>query len=57
MKATITNTFRHTTKATIEAEENETLTRKAIEEKYFKPFGGVILTMNEKVAKVEWYED
>ena len=57
MKATITNRFRFTTYATIEAEENEVLTEKAIEEKYFFPFGGIIIGMTDKIAHVQWYED
>ena len=57
MKATITNRFRYTTYATIEAEGDEVLTKKAIEEKYFFPFGGIITVITDKIAHVQWYED
>ena len=57
MKATITNRFRFTTYATIVAEGDEVLTEKAIEEKYFFPFGGIIIGMTDKIAHVQWYED
>ena len=57
MKATIANRFRFTTYATIVAEGDEVLTKEAIEEKYFFPFGGIIIGMTDKIAHVQWYND
>ena len=57
MKVTKAMTIRFTTYATIEAEENEVLTKSAIEEKFFKRFGGVIIGMTDKVARISIYQD
>ena len=57
MKAIDTRTVRYTTYATIVAEGDEVLTKEAIEERYFNPFGGHITGMTDKIAHVEWYND
>lgn len=46
-----------TTYATIVADEGEKLTEEAIAEKYFTPFGGVIVGFTEELANVRWYND
>lgn len=46
-----------TTYATIVADEGEKLTEEAIAEKYFTPFGGVIVGFTEDLANVRWYND
>lgn len=57
MQVKILYTIGHTTTARITADEGETLTREAIEERFFHPFGGSIQGMTETVANVVWYED
>ena len=57
MKVINTRTVRYTTYATIIAEGDEVLTKEAIEEKYFFPFGGHITGMTDKIAHIEWYND
>ncbi len=57
MKVTERRTVGYTTYATVVAEDNEVLTAQAIEEKYFFPFGGVIVGMTDKIAHINWYND
>ena len=57
MQVKIIHTIGHTTTARITADEGETLTKEAIEKRFFYPFGGVIQGMTETVANVVWYED
>ena len=57
MKVINTRTVRYTTYATIIAEGDEVLTKEAIAEKYFYPFGGYIAGMTDKTANIEWYND
>ena len=57
MKVIDTRTVRYTTYATIIAEGDEVLTKEAIAEKYFYPFGGYIAGMTDKTANIEWYND
>lgn len=57
MKVIETRTIRYTTYATVIADEGETLTREAIEERFFYPFGGHITGMSKDIAHIEWYND
>ena len=57
MKVIETRTIRYTTYATIIADEGETLTQEAIEERFFYPFGGVIEGMTKDIAHIVWYND
>lgn len=52
-----TRTVGYTTYATVVAEENEVLTKEAIEERFFYPFGGHITGMTKDIAHVVWYND
>ena len=57
MKVRESSTVGYTTRATIVADEGEVLTKEAIEERYFQPFGGVIIGMCDTIAHVHWYND
>ena len=57
MKLTVERTLGYTVYATVEAEENEVLTKEAIEKKYFHPFGGHIIGMTDNIARINYYLD
>ena len=57
MKVTQSRTAGYSTYATIVAEDDEVLTKEAIEETYFQPFGGNIIGMCDTIAHVVWYND
>lgn len=57
MKVIEMRTVGYTTYATVVAEENEVLTKEAIEERFFYPFGGHITGMTKDIAHIVWYND
>lgn len=57
MKIIQTETFGYTVRATIQAEQGETLIKENIEERFFQPFGGHIISMAADIAHIIWYND
>lgn len=57
MKIIQTENFGYTVRATIQAEQGEILTKENIEERFFQPFGGHIISMTNDIAYIIWYND
>ena len=57
MQVKDSRTVGYTVHATIIADEGETLTQEAIEERFFHPFGGHIIGMTKDIAHIVYYND